>query len=116
MMTPTKLLVPEPHRVILATVDGNSSIAKRRESQLKDTTWREVQTCQFMNTHDSACSILDTILCVDPIKLQDIQDELERVCNTLPTQSAPRSNRSFFFSLFGFKLGRKVNALPFQIF
>lgn len=112
-MTPTKLLDPEPHRVILATVEGNSLTAKRRESQLKDTIWREVQTCQFMNTQDSAWSILDTILGVDPIELQDIQAELHSICNTLPTvptQFPQRPNWSFFSSLFGFKLGRRVSA------
>jgi hypothetical protein len=117
-MTPTKLPKlsnPEPPRIILAMVDGNSVTAKRRESQLKDTIWREVRTCQFMNTHDSAWSILDTILGVDPVKLQYIQDELDRICNTLPTQLAPRPNRSFFSSLFNFKLGRRVSALPSQI-
>ena len=113
-MGPTKLLVPEPHRVILATVDGNSSIAKRRGSQLKDNVWRELQTRQFMNTQDSAWSILDTILGVYPIKLQLIQDELERICTTLPTQRTPRSNRSFFLNLFSFK--SKVSTLSSQIF
>lgn len=98
-MTPTKLSDREPHRVILATVDGDSDAAKRRESQLKSSIWREVQTCQFMNTQESAWSILDTILGVEPIKLQYIQDELDRICTTLPTQLAPRPNWSFF-SLF----------------
>ena len=102
-MTFTKLRDPELH-VILTTVDGESSSAKRRESQLKDTSWREVQTCRFMNTQDSAGSILDTILDIGPInlKLQYIQEELDRICTTLPTrtQLAPKSNR--FFSLFGF--------------
>ena len=107
MMTPTKLPDREPPCVILATVDGDSLIAKHRESQLKDTIWREVQTCQFMNTQDSAWSILDAILSVNPTDLQYIQDELDRICATLPTQFAPRPNRSFFSSLFGFKLGRK---------
>ena len=102
MMTPTKLSVPEPHRVILVTVDGGSEVAKLRESQMKSSIWREVQTCQFMNTHDSAWSILDTILGVDPVNLQYIQDELDRICNTLPKQSAPRPQRSFFSILFGF--------------
>ena len=98
-MTFTKLRDPELH-VILTTVDGDSSSAKRRESQLKDTSWREVRTCQFMNTQDSAGSILDTILDIGPIELQYIQDELDRICTTLPTrtQLAPKSNR--FFSLF----------------
>ena len=101
-MTFTKLRDPEPHRVILTTVDGDSSSAKRREYQLKNTVWREVQTCRFINTRDSAWSILDTILKMGPIKLQCIQDELDRICTTLPTrtQLAPKSNR--FFSLFGF--------------
>ena len=116
MMTPTAPNL-EPPRVIVATVGENSSKAKRRESQLKNTIWREMQICQFMNTKDSAWSILDTILRVNPIKLQYLQDELGRICTTLPTQSAPKSNRSFFSSLFGsFKLGRRVSALTSQIF
>ena len=108
-MTPKKLL--EPPRVIVATVGGNSSKAKRRERQPKDSIWPEMQIYQFMNTKDSAWSILNTILRVDPIKLQYIQDELDRICTTLPTQFAPRPNRSFFSRLLGFKLGRRVSAL-----
>ena len=83
-----KLRDPEPHRVILATLDGDSLTAKHRESQLKDTStiWRDVRTHQFVNTRDSAWSILDTILNIDPIKLQYIQDEL-MVCTTLRTRT-----------------------------
>ena len=110
MMTPTKLPDREPPRVTLAMVDGNSFTAKRRENQLKNTIWREVRTCKFLNTQDSAWSTLDTILGIDPIKLQYIQDELDRICTTLPTQFE-RPNWSFFSSLFGFKLGRRVRFL-----
>ena len=93
MMTPTNLSDdsdPEPHRVILATVDGESDTAKHRESQLKSSIRQEVQICQFTNSHDSTRSILDTILGFDPIKLQDIQDELEKICT---------ANRNFFSTL-----------------
>ena len=114
MMTPTKLHYPD-HRVILATVDGNSPMAIRRENELKATVWREVKTCRFMNTKDSAWSIVDTILGVNPIKLQYIQDELDKICTTLPTQSASRLNWSFFSKLFGFKLGRSVSTPTLQI-
>ena len=112
MMTPTAPNL-EPPRVIVATVDGNSSKAKPRESRLKDIIWPGMQVYQFTNTKDSAWSIIDTILCVDPIKLQYLQDELGRICTTLPTQSAPRSNWSFFSSLFKFrslKFGLRVSA------
>ena len=104
-MTATLL---DPHRVVLAMVDGDSNIAKRRESKLKDTISRELRTCQFMNTKDSAWSILDTILGVDPIGLQYIQDELDRICTKLSRQ--PKQNRSVFSSLFGFNLGCRVSA------
>ena len=118
MMTPTKVPDFEPPRVILATVDGNSIKAKRRESQLKDTIWREMQTCEFMNTQDSAWSILDTILRVDPIDLEYIRNELDRICTMLPTQLATRPNHQSFFSglLSSFKLARRVSALTSQIF
>ena len=89
-MTPTKLSYPEPHRIILATVDGDSEAAKHRESRLKSSIRREVQICPYTNSHDSARSILDTILGFDPIELQDIQDELDWVSTT---------NHSFFFTL-----------------
>ena len=115
-MSPTKLSDPEPHRVVLATVDGNSDAAKHRESQLKSSIWREVQTYQFMNTQESAWSILDAILGFDPIELQDIQDELDRICKTLSTQPALKSNRNFLSSLLDFILGRKVSALTLQIY
>ena len=88
-------------RVILATVDGDSGAAQNRESQLKPSIWRDVQTCQFKNTQDSAWSILGNILRIDSIKLQYIQDELDSICTTLPTQFAPRPNWSFFRRLFG---------------
>ena len=97
-MTPTKLSDYESHRVVLAMVNGDSDAAKLRENQLKSSIWQEVQTCRFMNTQESAWSILDTILAVDPIKMQDIRDELERICTT---QFAQRSNRSFLSRLFG---------------
>jgi hypothetical protein len=119
MMTPTKLPKlpdPEPPCIILAMVDGNGVTAKRRESYLKDTIWREVRTCQFMNTQDSAWTILDTILGVNPVKLQYIQDELDGICSTLPTQFASRPNRCFFSSLFSFKLGRRVSAFFLTLF
>ena len=117
-MTPTKLSDPEHTRVILAMVDGNSVIAKLRENQLKDAIWPQVQTCQFKNTQESAWSMLDTILGAEPIKLQCIQDELERICNTLPTQFGPRtsSSWSFFSRLFSFKSERRVSASTAQIF
>ena len=116
MMTPTKLPDREPPRITLAMVDGNGFTAQHRESQLKNTIWREVRTRKFLNTQDSAWSILDTILGVEPVKLQYIQDELDKICKTLPTQFAPRPNRSFFASLFGFKLGRKVRFLTLLFF
>ena len=107
-MTPTKLFDPEPPRVILAMVDGNSATARRRESQLKDAVWPQVPICQFMDTQDSAWSILDTILRVGPIELQYIQDKLDSICKTLPTQISPKPNWNFFSSLFS-KLGRRVS-------
>ena len=101
-MTVTKLLDPKPRRVILTTVEGDTFSAKRRESQLKKTIWREVQTCRFVNTQDStrAWSILD----IDPIKPQYIQDELDRICTTLPSRTTrtPKSNRNLLLSLFDF--------------
>ena len=111
MMTPTKLPDREPPRITLAMVDGNGFTAQHRESQLKNTIWREVRTRKFLNTQDSAGCILDTILGVEPVKLQYIQDELDRICKTLPTQFAPRPSRSFFASLFGFKMGSRVRFL-----
>ena len=107
VMTPTKLSDPEiASRVILATVDGNGLMAKHRENQVKDT-WRKVQTRQFTNTKDSAWSIVDTILNISPIKLSDIQDELETICNSLPKHfPKPKGIFGFFASLFGFKLKR----------
>ena len=80
-MTPMKLSDhPEiAPRVILATVDGNGLMAKLRENQLKDTTWRKMQTRQFTNTKDSAWSIVDTILGTSPIKLCFIQDQLDTI-------------------------------------
>jgi hypothetical protein len=87
LMTPMKLSHPEiAPRVILATVDGSSSMAKHREKQLKDTTWRKLKTQQFTNTEDSVWSIVDTILGISPtgIKLSYIQDELDKICASLP--------------------------------
>ena len=102
MMTPTKLSDHESHRVVLAMANGDSVAAKRRENQLKSSIWRKVQTRQFMNTQDSAWSILDAILGVDPIKLQDIREDLERIYTTMPTQLARMQNLSFFSRLLRF--------------
>ena len=91
MLTPTELSDPKPHRIILATVDGDSKAAKHREIELKSSIRREVQICQFTNSLDSAQSILDTILgFANPIKLQDILDELDRIST---------ANRNFFSTL-----------------
>ena len=68
---------PKLHRIVLATVDRHSDAAKHCESKLKFFILRGVQICQCTNSHDSARSILDTILGFDPIKLQDIQDFFE---------------------------------------
>lgn len=106
VMTPTKLPDRKPPRVILAMVDGNSVAVERLKSRL-DTIWPKVPTCQFKDTQDSAWSIVDRILSADPLKLQYIQDELGGICNTLPTQFAPKANWSFFSSLFSFKLERR---------
>ena len=90
-MTPMKLSDPEiVSRVILTTVDGNGLMAKRRESQLKDTTWREMQIREFTNTQDSAWSIVDTMLSISPIKLCYIQDELDAICATFPKAKGDR--------------------------
>jgi hypothetical protein len=92
-MTPTKLSNPEPAcRVILATVKGDgvtSSEANRREKQLKAHTWQKAvkggsQLCRFVNTKDSAWSIVDMILERDTIELSCIQKELEGICGVFP--------------------------------
>ena len=102
VMTPMKLSDPEiAPRVIVATVDGNGLMAKRREKQLKDTTWRNMQTRQFTNTKDSAWSIIDTILGIPPIKLCYIRDELDTICDLLPKQfPKPKGIFNFFANLF----------------
>ena len=116
MMTPMKLSDPEleiASRVILATVDGNGLMAKRRENQLKDTNWLKVRTREFTNTKDSAWSIVDTILgkLESPIKLCDIQDELDKICASLPKDFPKQKGIvGFFANLFGFKLKRNVSS------
>ena len=99
-MTPTKLPDYESDRVVLAMVNGESDAAKLRENHLKSSIWPKVQTRRFMNTQESAWSILDTILGVDPINLQDIRDELERICTTQFAQR-PGQNRNFLSRFFG---------------
>ena len=98
VMTPMKLSYPEiAPRVILATVDGENSMARRREDHLKDTTWQEVQIRQFTNTKDFAWSIVDTILGISPIKLCYIQDELDKICDSLPKHfPEPKEILGFF--------------------
>jgi hypothetical protein len=110
-MMPMKLSDPEiAPRVILATVDGNGSIARRLNNQLKDTTWQNVQTQQFTNTKDSAWSIIDTILRISPIKLCYIQDELDKICDSLPKHFL-KSKRIFGF--FTTKLKRMSHNVSF---
>jgi hypothetical protein len=107
-MTPVKLSNPEiAPRVIIATVGGNNENAKHREEQLKATTWQKLQIRQFTNTSDSAWSIVDTILCLPPIKLCHIQRELDRICKELPKQLPKRRGTffNFFARLFGLKVG-----------
>ena len=62
-----KLSDPEmAPRVILGMV-GPGENGRNLNGQLKDTTWRNVQTRQFTNTKDSAWSIVDTLLGISPI-------------------------------------------------
>ena len=104
-MTPTRLSNPEPaHRVILATVKGDDvtpSHADRREEQLKNNIWQEAinggsQMCRFVNTKDSAWSIVNLILEKGAIDLSRIQQELEKICNGL--QNPEQIGRAGFFS------------------
>ena len=90
MLTPTKLSDFKSHRIILAAVDGDGRSARRRGIELMSSIRREVPIYQCTNSHDSAQSILDAILGFDPIKLQDIQDELDWISTT---------NHNFFFTL-----------------
>ena len=96
-MTPTKLSDLEPHRVVVATVGKRG----HRENQLRSSIGQEMQACNFMNTHTSAWSILDTILGVDPIKLEYIQDKLASIRTTLPTQSARKPKRNILSRIMG---------------
>jgi hypothetical protein len=108
-MTPVKLSNPEiAPRVIIATVGGNNKNAKRREEQLKATTWQRLQIRQFANTSDSAWSIVDTILGLPPITLRHIQRELDKICEELP-QQLPR-RRGTFFNFFARLFGLKVSS------
>ena len=112
-MTPTRLSDPEPaHRVILATVKGDDvtpSQADHREEQLKNNIWQKAvnggsQMCRFVDTEDSAWSIVDMILEKDAIKLSCIQKELERICSGLPANSGRSGRKSPFFGfLFGLR-------------
>jgi hypothetical protein len=112
-MTPTKLSNPEPAcRVILATVKGDgvtSSQADHREKQLKDHTWQKAvkggsQLCRFVNTKDSAWSIVDMILERGTIELSCIQKELEGICGVFPNSRRISTSPLFTF-LFGFRSG-----------
>ena len=115
-MTPTKLSHQIVRRVILATVKGDGvslSEAKRRENKLKDNTWQETmkggsRMCRFLNTKDSAWSIVDMILERDILELSCIQKELEGIRTRLPTAVPPTSLRlrmlNFFSRLFGSRL------------
>ena len=108
VMTPMRLSDREiAPRVILATVDGNGSEAKLRENRLKNTTWQNLRTQQFANTKKSAWSIVDTILAIPPtgINLRYIQDELDKICNSLskhPPKPKPQGFFGFFTNFFGY--------------
>ena len=110
-MSPTKLSKlsdPESHRVyvVLATV-GNDPFddvaASSCEVQL-ESIWEKVQTCKFKNTKESACSILDTILSAPPIELKKFQNDLGKICRTLPTptpKTPPKTPKWSFSRPFG---------------
>ena len=108
--THTKLSNPNNReivpRFILATTDGNSSIAKDREKKLIDAT-RNVKTQPFTNSKDSAWSIVDSILHMSPTKLGYIQEELDGICDSLPKRI-----RKTFFGILRLLVGtsRNVNS------
>ena len=101
VMTPMKLSDPEiAPRVILATVDKNSLRAKNRENQLNNT-WRKMKIQQFTNRKDSAWSIVDNILGISPtgIKLSYIQDELDKIYDSLPNHFLKPKGKFGFFQV-----------------
>ena len=90
--------------------------AEHREEELKAVKWKEMvnggsQTCRFMNTKESAWSIIDTVLRISPMQLHVIQRDLKRVCSQLSeTTTPPKRRKGFFAVLFGIAMGSRRQA------
>jgi len=115
---------PEPARHVLLTtvkwdrVNVNPDLglaADRRERELTTSSWKRVveggaRTCRFLNTHDSAWKVVDTLLQRDPLELHVIQRELERIRKACKKPRKLKQGRGFFAFLFGL-FGSKVRVL-----
>ncbi|KAF5384283.1 hypothetical protein D9615_003442 [Tricholomella constricta] len=122
LMHPTKLSKPEaPKYVILVTVKWKEmkdpeSVGKLRETQLK-AQWKKMsdhgsQMSRFEDTTESARAIIDMFQ-VDPIEVEEIQEELRRILALLPPQAADRKDHGegFISKLFGKLTNRRRRRL-----
>ena len=85
----------------------NEGAAIAREEELTAKAWKPVikgaaQTRRFLNTHDSAWMAVDTLLELNPLGINVLQRELERICLTAKRiHKKPPARTGFFSSLFG---------------
>ena len=107
---PMKLHRPEPARhVVLTTTKWgkvHESRAELREDEVKTDQWKDMlsvgaPTRRFMDTTDSAWSVIDA-LPSEPLKLGVIREDLEEIyyCQPSSTPLPPPPKKGFFSSLF----------------
>jgi len=85
------------------------------EQDLRKSTWANIieggaRTCRFLNTHESAWKVVDTLLQRDPLELHIIQQELPDATNS----NLPHKRRGFFAFLFSL-FALKVRVLSLQV-
>jgi len=81
--------------------------ANNRENELITSSWKNIinkgaRTRRFLNTHNSAREVVNTVLQRDPLEFGVIQNELRKFCRDTKKPYKFRPKRGFFSSLLRF--------------
>lgn len=105
---------PEPAQHLLLTTvkwDRAELVSgpdyNRRENELRRGVWKGIgdggaKICRFRNTNSSAWEVINTILELQPLELQVLQKELDRIRRAATKPAAPRQKKGIFAKLFSF--------------
>jgi hypothetical protein len=103
---------PEPARhLLLTTVKWDRAVSgpdyAERENELRRGVWKGIgeggaKICRFSNTKSSAWDVINTLLELQPLELQVLQKELDRIRRATSKPTPPMQRKGIFARLFGF--------------